>query len=429
MAENDLEIYSHLKQSRYLENISEETLREFLTLIHYETFEKGEEVVRQGQEDNDVFFIVDGSVQVKTDGQLLYTLGRRGDIFGEMSVVSSHPSAISVEVQSDLRALSISPKFYESIQQDSSHKLNHIFFSWLSRILADKLYLTTEKAKRFEDISKELSISLQNQKQISDNLAQLTNELSESKYELEQLNRMKNEFIGVASHDLRSPISSVIAVMETLPNSFDLDDEVKELLGTVHSTCHEQLNLVNDLLDVAQIESGKLDLDCSPLSVDELEGYLFQNLEKNRLLAKSKQIELCFDNQSLRSSSMLQPEQLGPLIPLDLPKIQQVVNNLIGNAIKFTPEGGRIDFNAVLGEDGLQVSISDSGIGISSEVQDQLFNKFHQVKDRSLGTKGERGTGLGLAICKNLIELHGGQIWVESEQGQGSCFHFTLPVW
>lgn len=425
MTEHELAIYSHLKQSRYLVDLPDDSLREFLALIEYETYDRGETVIVQGEQNHDVFFVIDGNVLVKADNQPLYSLGRKGDIFGEMSVVSGQPSKISVEVLRDLQVLSISSRSLESIQKDTTHKLSQVFYTWLARILADKLHLTTEKAKRFEDISTELHESLVIQKQTTQNLKRLTAELEKSKVELEELNQLKNEFIGIASHDLRSPISSVIAVMETIPECYDLDASVTKVLKSVRETCHEQLTLVNDLLDVAKIESGKIDLDCKTLSLEQLLLFLQQIRNRNRMLANSKRIDLQFDDRLTTGEHPI--DFSAPLISLDLPKIQQVINNLLSNAIKFTAENGCIILRAELTRESAQVSVQDNGVGISQQERSLVFDKFHQVKGRRLGTRGEKGTGLGLAICKNLVELHGGRIWVESEVGRGSSFSLSLP--
>lgn len=422
------EIHDYLRQSRYLSDVPEKELREFLSLIRHETYSVGATVIRQGELHHDVFFIIGGKASVQTDGRALYTLGRIGDIFGEMGVVSGQPSQITVEVLDKLEVLSISPKSLEDIRQDSSNVLNHIFYGWLSRVLADKLFLTSEKAKRFEDISKDLKDALDVQKTISQNLITLTTELEKSKTELVELNRLKNEFLGIASHDLRSPIGSVIAVMETMPTCFDLEIEVVEMLGLVRDTCQEQLKLVNDLLDVARIESGNLNLDFVGLSQRALTDFFALVGQKNAMLARNKRIRIDFDAQAFCAST---PENLADdveLMRFDVPKIQQVMNNLLGNAIKFTPEGGNIRMEACLSGDFLRISVRDSGVGISEADLPLVFDNLHQLKKSKPGTRGERGTGLGLAICKNLVELHGGNIGVESREGEGSTFWLTLPL-
>ena len=428
MMSSPQEIHDYLRQSRYLSDVPEKELREFLSLIRHETYPEGATVIRQGELHNDVYFIIGGKASVQTDGRALYSLGRIGDIFGEMGVVSGQPSQITVEVLEKLEVLSISSKSLDDIRHDSSNELNHIFYGWLSRVLADKLFLTSEKAKRFEDISKDLKDALDVQKTVSQNLVILTAELEKSKTELVELNRLKNEFLGIASHDLRSPIGSVIAVMETMPTCFELDIEVVEMLGLVRDTCQEQLKLVNDLLDVARIESGNLNLDFARLNQKSLTDFFDLVKQKNAMLARNKRIRIDFDAQTFCAST---PEGLADdaeLVRFDVPKIQQVMNNLLGNAIKFTPEGGNIQMEARLTGDFLRISVRDSGVGISEADLPLVFDKLHQLKKSKLGTRGERGTGLGLAICKNLVELHGGNIGVESREGEGSTFWLTLPL-
>lgn len=421
-------IFNYLRQSRYLSDVPEKKLRGLISLIRHETYSEGATVIRQGELLNDVYFIIGGKVSAQADGRTLYTLGRIGDIFGEMGVVSGQPSQVAMVVLSELEVLSISSRSFDDIQQDNSHELSHIFYSWLSRILADKLFLTSEKAKRFEDISIELKDALDVQKTITQNLATLTAALEKSKTELEELNRLKDEFIGIASHDLRSPISSVIAVMETIPTCFELDAEVVEMLGLVRTTCQEQLKLVNDLLDVAQIESGNLELDYESLSLRGLAEFLSRMGQKNAMLARSKRTSIDFDLATFYASGPKSLEDTAELIRFDVPKIQQVMNNLLGNAIKFTPEGGNIRMEALLMEGLLRISVQDSGMGISKAELPMIFDKLHRLKKSRRGTLGERGTGLGLAICKNLVDLHGGSIGVESREGEGSNFWVTLPL-
>lgn len=425
---NQQKILEYLRQSRYLSDVPEKKLRGFISLIRHETYSEGATVIRQGEPLNDIYFIIGGRVSAQADGRSLYALGRIGDIFGEMGVVSGQSSQVTVVVLNRLEVLSISTRTFDDIQRNNSHELSHIFYSWLARVLADKLFLTSEKAKRFEDISMELKDALEVQKQITHNLTTLTAELEKSKAELEELNRLKNEFIGIASHDLRSPISSVIAVMETMPTCFELDAEVVEMLGQVRVTCQEQLKLVNDLLDVALIESGHLELDCEGMSLKGLAQFLSQLVQKYSMLARGKRIRIDFDVDAFCASKPEDLEDNAELVRLDAPKIQQVMNNLLGNAIKFTSEEGHVRIEALLTGDLLRISVRDNGLGISKEELPLVFDKLHRLKKSKRGTGGERGTGLGLAICKNLIDLHGGSIGVESREGEGSTFWVTLPL-
>ena len=422
------QILAMLKQSRYLETVSDDKLKKLLPLIRTANYAAGSVLIAQGEVNSDVIIILKGAVAVKTDQRQLYTLERVGDIFGEMTVVTGQASPSSIEVSKELEALVISSSLLKQVKEDNAHELSYLFYDWLARILVDKLHLTSEKAKKFEDASAELRESLQVQQNISESLRQTAAELEKSKAELEELNNLKTDLISIASHDLRSPIGSVITVMETIPTCYELDSELIELLKEVKETCNEQLTLVNDLLDLAKIESGRLELEPDDFGISQLQVF-FQQIERRaKLLSRGKQLEVALDF----SPALLEwaaANEDSQFISFDVPKIQQVLNNLIGNAIKFTPEQGSIfislDFNDA---QQLLVSVRDTGLGIPKEAQTLVFDKFHQVKRRKTGTNGEKGTGLGLAICKNMVELHGGSIWVESEEGRGANFSFSLPL-
>lgn len=425
MSATEQSILASLQSSRYLASVPEDSLRSFLPLIRYERFPQGRTLISQGEANRDIFIILNGQVEVEADQQPLYNLGRNGDIFGETTVVTGQASPATVRVTEPLEALVVSSLLLQEVKEDSSHELSFLFYDWISRILADKLHLTSEKAKRFEETSTELREALEKQQQISDNLRKTTFELEQSKAELEELNNLKTELIGIASHDLRSPIGSVITVMETIPSCYELDAELIDLLKEVKETCNDQLVLVNSLLDLAKIESGRLELEPTQFSESQLID-IFRQVEKRaRLLSRSKQLKVELDIAALVEASGNRPDFIG----FDVPKVQQVLNNLIGNAIKFTPDGGQLSLRVRCNpEDCLEVSVADSGVGIPPAEQGQIFDKFHQVRQRKTGTRGEKGTGLGLAICRNMVELHGGKIWVESEDGAGSTFFFTLPL-
>jgi signal transduction histidine kinase len=172
------------------------------------------------------------------------------------------------------------------------------------------------------------------------------------------------------------------------------------------------LKLINDLLDVAKIESGRLDLE---LATGDLCGLIEENLTMNRMLAEKKGIRLDFA-----------PEYGMPLFRFDRGKVEQVLNNLISNALKFSATGTAVTVQASRVNGTVVVSVRDHGQGIPAEELDKLFKPFSKTSVR--GTAGERSTGLGLAICRKIVEGHHGRIWAESEPGKGSTFSFALPV-
>ncbi len=233
---------------------------------------------------------------------------------------------------------------------------------------------------------------------------------------LEVLNQLKDEFVAIVSHDLRSPLTAILGTTEILLSEEFMDspltEEQQELVRNIDEMGRHQLQLVNDLLDLAKIESGEFEIHPTWADIEHLVRKCYKTL---KILADRKNITIRYETA---------PEL--PKTQCDVPKIQQVINNLVSNAIKFTDPGGTITLRTKRQKDSIHVSVSDTGIGMEPDTLAGVFDKFHQL--RSYGTGGERGTGLGLSICKSLIEQHGGRIWAESRPGVGSTFAFTLPI-
>jgi PAS domain S-box-containing protein len=240
-------------------------------------------------------------------------------------------------------------------------------------------------------------------------------EIAQKTIQLLELNDVKNQLLGMAAHDLRNPLSVV-----STASAFLLDDagrllpEAKrtDFLRRINSSSEFMLRMIDDLLDVAKIEAGKLDLE---LADGDLCGLLEENLSLNRMLAEKKGIRLNFA-----------PECSVPPFRFDRGKVEQVLNNLISNALKFSAPGTAVMVQASRVNDTVVVSVRDQGPGIPAEELDRLFKPFSMTSVR--GTAGEKSTGLGLAICRKIIEGHRGRIWAESEVGKGSVFSFSLPV-
>lgn len=239
-------------------------------------------------------------------------------------------------------------------------------------------------------------------------------ELRERIEELQGLSRIKDEFVGMAAHDLRSPLAVVEMYASFLledPGSC-LTDKEREFLRVIKNQGRFMLNLINDLLDVTRIESGNLDLKLC--SVDWLE-FVRHNVDLNGTLAA-------------RRGVTIEVECAGPepiVIPFDANRMEQVLNNLIGNAVKFSAAGSRIAVR-VLEEGALvRTSVVDGGPGIPAAEMPALFKPFY--RGSAPLPPGERSTGLGLPIARRIVEAHGGAIGVESEVGRGSTFWFTLP--
>ncbi|MBU9888791.1 MAG: GAF domain-containing sensor histidine kinase [Candidatus Omnitrophica bacterium] len=242
----------------------------------------------------------------------------------------------------------------------------------------------------------------------------VTAEKSRLYEQLVDLNDQKNKFLGIAAHDLRSPIGVIKGYADLMADGVlgPLVPGHKEPLEAITRHCQRMLNLISDLLNVSAIESGKLDL--RPRKVN-LEAYLRESHKANALLAQAKSIELVLDVPSKLPELWMDPE-----------RIDQVINNLVANAIKFSQPKTKIVLKAVLLDRAVAISVIDQGQGIPGDELPRLFSFFGKTTVRP--TSGESSTGLGLAISKRLIEAHQGMIWVESQSGKGSMFTFTLPI-
>jgi signal transduction histidine kinase len=231
--------------------------------------------------------------------------------------------------------------------------------------------------------------------------------------QLIELNQMKNRFLGIAAHDLRNPIAVIMNYVEYLLEGHPgkITESQDNILNKIHKVSEKMLNLVNELLDVNAIEAGRLELIMHPV---DLTTYLKECYEENLLLSKAKSIELALD---------LEPEL--PVMVMDPHRIDQVMNNLINNAIKYSYPNTTITLRARVVDQDVAISVQDQGQGIPAQEVDKLFAEF--CKTSVQPTAGEKSTGLGLAIVKRIVELHGGRIWMESKVGIGSTFTFSLP--
>ncbi|MBI1977343.1 MAG: hybrid sensor histidine kinase/response regulator [Candidatus Omnitrophica bacterium] len=239
--------------------------------------------------------------------------------------------------------------------------------------------------------------------------------LEKANRELKKLDQLKSDFIASVSHDVRTPLNAVQeSISLILDGIVDTHKEKgKQVLEIAKRSLRRLTAMINDLLDFSKLEAGKMRLHFELCDVQVLVDEVFGAL---RSLAGKKQIKLVF-----------QPIEPFPKVECDAERIVQVLANLVGNAIKFTPEGGSITVQLEQTPNGrVLVSVIDTGIGIKKEDLERVFERFEQVK--GAGTKENRGTGLGLSICKELVKLHGGDIWAESEYGKGSRFLVSIPI-
>lgn len=232
--------------------------------------------------------------------------------------------------------------------------------------------------------------------------------------EAEIANRLRDEFMAAVSHELKTPLNSILGWARML-RAGDLDEgQVKKALGTIIKNSETQNRLIEDLLDVARIISGKLVLECDPIDPVEV---LHDAVQTVKPSAQAKRLEI---------TEVVDPGAESTIIHGDRSRLIQVFTNLLMNAVKFTPEDGRIETSVAMDGADLLITVKDNGIGISPEFLPAVFERFRQ--DRSVTTRNG-GLGLGLAIVRQLVEMHGGEVSVDSEgQGKGSTFTVRLPA-
>jgi signal transduction histidine kinase len=243
--------------------------------------------------------------------------------------------------------------------------------------------------------------------------AQLYDSLRDTKEKLEKLNQIKNEFISIVSHELRTPITAIKGFVKVVLDgeAGNLNVQQKKFLKIADQSVDRLINLITELLDISRIESGKLRVRPEKIDAYDL---VLNVLKSISPAAFGKDLKIDMDV----------PEGL-PLVLADSERLFQVFDNLIINSIKFTPSGGKITIFAKEQDDFILFGVKDTGIGISEKDIKKIFEKFYRVD--TTFNKAIAGAGLGLSIIKSIIEIHGGQIWVESAPQKGSTFKFTIP--
>lgn len=263
-------------------------------------------------------------------------------------------------------------------------------------------------AKRSDDEMGSLAESIN---RMADSVGQSFQRLEEAKTRAEEANRMKSTFLASMSHELRTPLNGILGFAELLKLELENADQ-QSYAQTIHDSGQHLLALVNDLLDLAKIEAGRMELNYGQVNPREMLGEI---ATLHRVHAEDKDLAL-----ELRCA-----EGLPELMTCDPTRVRQVLNNLLNNAVKFT-SAGRIELAAEVAGDLIRFTVADTGIGIPEDRQEWIFDKFTQVGD--FVTREHGGTGLGLALVREMVNLMGGQVSLRSVAGQGSEFHFTLPI-
>ena len=278
----------------------------------------------------------------------------------------------------------------------------------LITILATQLGQALDNAELFEN-------AYSQHQELEKKVISRTKELSDALDEIKAVSKRKTDFVSAVSHELRTPLTSIKGYASILlsEKSGPLPQEIKERLVKINKHSDELVHMVNDLLDIARIESGKFEMKLEPVDLKETAAGIIDLLGPQM---KEKGIAILPEF----------PARLSPVLA-DRTQISRVFINIMGNAVKFVPENtGAIKISALESGDFVQVNIADNGIGMSDEDARRIFEEFYRV-DNLINQK-VKGTGLGLTLVKNIIRAHNGKIWVESKLNQGSTFSFSLPI-
>jgi len=315
--------------------------------------------------------------------------------------------------------------FYEELMMINNEQINMLRTALKNQAILnsqrhtpDEMYddiaeLNNELVNAQRDLAKKNAAVDESNRQLKQTIAELEktrDSLAQSNLQLNELNQQKDRFLGMVSHDLRNPLGAIKCISELLLAENNNDEQL-DLIQMIEDSSSQMLNLVNDLLNVVKIQRAVIDLECEDV---EVEPFVEKIIKNQRLLAQSKNINICLDIASDAPKTL----------HCDKRRVEQVLINLLGNAIKFSYLAGEVRLQVQNNQGKAQISVIDSGQGIAPEEQEKIFGEFQQAASQAIAS--EQGFGLGLVICKKIIELHGGKIAVESQLGKGSRFYFIL---
>ncbi|MCS7231378.1 MAG: ATP-binding protein [Elusimicrobiota bacterium] len=329
-----------------------------------------------------IFSIKDGIILTDYEGNILLINKRAKDILN-----------IKSENLENLNIFQLLDEKLKPIMKDVINQPNKIF----------EIDLSTENFSKFYQA---ISLPVATPKNEKIGIVSVLHDITLEK----EIDKMKDDFLHSITHDLRNPMTSIRGFIKFLLDGTagEINEQQKKILETIDRASFKLLNMINDILDIAKLEAGKMEVMLEEVNITKIISSVIELLQPQY---ERKNIKLIFNPQKDSIKVLVDPKL-----------IERVYINLIGNAIKFTPEEGTIKVDVYESENYLESFVEDTGEGIPKEYLDKIFEKFGQVKNKSKG-----GTGLGLTICKYIIELHKGKIWVESEVGKGSKFIFRLP--
>ena len=305
--------------------------------------------------------------------------------------------------------------FYSSDGQKFIFQLYTSFISYMGEEVIAGILIDITEQDRFEEnlnsYIEELTINKDLLEEKAHELVEITTQLELSEEKLKNAVAEKDKFFSIIAHDLKSPFTALLGFSEILVEEADelSKEEVKEFSTHLRNAIVGLYKLLENLLTWSRLQRGKISKELADLDLKDLINEIFSVFQEN---ARQKKIEL---ETNLESPLIIQADKM---------MIETIIRNLVANALKFTPEGGKISVIVEEDADFVKISVKDTGVGMPESIKNKLFKIDEHVTTR--GTNDEKGTGLGLILSKEFVEKHGGKIWVESEEGKGSTFIFTI---
>ncbi|PLX25051.1 MAG: hypothetical protein C0599_01315 [Salinivirgaceae bacterium] len=393
-----------VERVKFLKNVSlfkdtpEKTLERIAKGMRQVHVEKGKAIFNKGDSMRALYIVISGSLQVH-DGEYIFSTFDENDFFGEYSLIDEETRSATVTAIVPSEVYELSYEKFSMFLENEPVLARSMLKGFVQR-LRDNNILEERLTRRTLEIQKQ-----------KNEIIHERDELEKQKKELVTLNNTKDKFFSIIGHDLKNPFSTVIGLSELLLDDFESfeKERLKVFIEQINKFSSNAYALLENLLQWARSQTGKLKLT---KNLYNLRDVIEDNIELLSGNAKQKNITLNYPNESAFWN-------------FDVNMISTVIRNLISNAIKFTHENGQIDIKYEERANKLYVSIADTGMGIAKKDLPKLFKL--DINPTTIGTSDEKGTGLGLILCSEFIERHGGEIWAESEPGEGSIFKFYLP--
>lgn len=384
---------SILKSIDLFRDIDNILLHDLAIALTLKEIEPEEILFEKGEKDYSLYIIVSGKVKVHA-GEHVFAYFNRNQFIGEYSLLDSTPRSASVTAVQSSKLLRLDQNtFFSLIEKRPA--ISQAMLRGLVLRLRDYNQLEAELTK------KNIEIEFQ------------TKELEKQRTELESLNSTKDKFFAIIAHDLKNPFSTVLGLSELLAREFETFDSesLKNFITQIYKYSNNTFNLLENLLQWSMLQTGRMPLHPKLVNLKSI-------IEEN--------IDLLLGNAVNKGISIKTQLHTECSAYVDTNQITTVVRNILSNAIKFTPTDGEITIRVEPNAEFWQISIKDTGVGISEKELQKLF--LIGSNPTTMGTSQETGTGLGLILCKEFVERNGGKIWVESSLGKGSTFFFTVPI-